>query len=50
MGKSINFNGKRGHSVGLEKYGSDFIPRIAIMSRGDAGMTIHGRIAGGLVR
>lgn len=50
MGKSVNFNGERGHSVGLEKYGSDFITRIAIMGRGDAGMTIHGRVAGCLVR
>lgn len=49
MGKSVNFNGERGHSIGLEKYGSNFITGMAIMGRGDAGMTIDGRIAGCLV-
>ena len=50
MGKSVDFDRERGHAVSLEKYGSDFIARIAIMGRGDAGMTIDGRIPGGLVR
>lgn len=50
MGKSVDFNGVRGHSISLEKYGSDIIARIAIMGRGDAGMTTDGRIAWGLVR